>query len=70
MKAYKLGSVNYRSGYAASVALAQAGKSNKEIAEILKITPQSVSAALERSTIRELHQMDKPKVMKGKGKTK
>jgi DNA-binding CsgD family transcriptional regulator len=66
MKAYKLGSVSYKSGYQAAVALAQAGKSNKEISETLKITPQSVSAALKRETIRQLHHMDKPEVVKGK----
>jgi DNA-binding CsgD family transcriptional regulator len=59
MKAYKIGSHNYKSGYQAAVALAQAGKSNKEISDTLKITPQSVSAALKRETIRQLHIMDK-----------
>jgi predicted hydrolase (HD superfamily) len=73
MKAYKLSNgVSYRSGYAAAVALAREGKTNKEISVILKnsITPQSISAAIHRETIRQLHQLDKPEVVKGKSKEK
>jgi predicted transcriptional regulator len=75
MKSYKIGSNEYRSGYAASVALAKQGMSNKDISKTLGITPQSVSASLKRETIREFHLMDKgeidtkaPEVVKEKGR--